>query len=139
MLPDNFPNDKDIVAPVYYQNCVYCGDVLMELWDVQCCKTCLREVVKREEADGWISSRFFDYQMYRPGDLLRLWWRGDVNTMFLRAVLRVGATNMSPWLIVIDPQTGNVWSWNVSAIQAELIPLLRGRQLGVQKISQECF
>lgn len=111
----------------------------MELWDVQCCKTCLREVVKREEADGWISSRFFDYQMYRPGDLLRLWWRGDVNTMFLRAVLRVGATNMSPWLIVIDPQTGNVWSWNVSAIQAELIPLLRGRQLGVQKISQECF
>jgi hypothetical protein len=132
--PDYFPNDAAIVVPTMQMSCVVCGDELISLWDVQCCRPCLRQACKDENAKGWSSKKKFEEYDIRPGSLLRVWWRGDTDTVFLRLVIAKGLDGNDPWIIVVDPASGLTSCWSSHSISLSVSPLLKNGQLAIQQI-----
>lgn len=132
--PDSLPNDVDVIVPTMTAVCFVCGNDLMNLWDAQCCKTCLRVKIKEENETGWRSKKRFEDYAITPGTMLRIWWRGNLRSAFVRIVLAVGHEEGNPWLAVLDPRTSRVSCWGSHTIQLSINPVLRSGQLGIQKI-----
>jgi len=132
--PDNLPNDAEILIHTTAMYCISCGGDLKHLWEAQCCNLCLKSKIKEEEAEGWASKKKFYPQDFQPGSLVRVWWRGNKKSAFIRLVVAAGSEDGNPWLSLIDPGTMALMCWGSHTIQLSIIPLLRGGHLGIQKI-----
>lgn len=132
--PDNFPNDIDIIAPTTTMTCIHCGEELLNLWEAQCCRDCLKISVKDEERRGWKSKKKFKEYDLKAGDLIRVWWRGNTKTAFMRLILSTGVEDGNPWLVSMDPQSRVISCWGSHTIELSVEPMLRGGHLGIQKV-----
>ena len=136
LTPDQLPDDTALVVPTLTSTCVVCGIELFNLWDAQCCRRCLKCKIKEETKMGLIvvAKRSIEEYSLQPGSLVALWWRGNLETMFLRMILTVGTKEGNVWFTVLDPITATVSCWGVHIVQMNINTSLRGRQLGIQKL-----
>lgn len=132
--PDHLPNDAALIVPTLTQKCVNCGDDLYNLWDAQCCRQCLKLKVKEEKQIGLESKRCVEDYKLQPGDLIVVWWRGNLSSMFMRMVLATGEDEGRLWLVVLDPITSRVSCWGSHTVQININACLRGGQLGIQRL-----
>lgn len=132
--PDNFPNDIDIISPTTTMSCIHCGEELLNLWEAQCCRVCLRSRIKEEEKAGWKSKKKFKEYNLNAGDLIRVWWRGNIKSAFMRLILSTGEEDGAPWIVSMDPKSGTVSCWGSHTIELSVDPMLRGGHLGIQKV-----
>lgn len=132
--PDNYPNDLAVLSPFTTLSCIHCKTPLVGLWETQCCSKCLKIQIKIEEEAGWISLAQFNLYDFNVGAFYRIWWRGNRASAFTRLVLSISNSDKDPWLILMNPNSNSIVCWGSYSIQLSISPLLRGEQLGMQKI-----
>jgi len=132
LTPSHLPNDAALIIPTMNSTCVRCNQDLYNLWDAQCCRKCLNLKIKEETRDGLSSKSSIEEYDLKPGDLVAIWWRGNLKTMFYRMILATGTEEGRDWYAVIDPATCAVSCWGSHTVQININPCLRGGQLGIQ-------
>lgn len=134
MNPKIYPSDVEILTLKTTTQCICCGQELMDIWEAQCCKICLDSQIKAEDSKGWHSLKNIEDYDFKAGELIRVWWRGDIKSAVMRMVLAVGEEDGELWLIVVDPSSNGMFSWGSYMIRTNIVPLLRGGHIGIQKI-----
>ena len=132
--PDHYPNDLAVLSPFTTLICIHCSSPLVGLWETQCCNECLKTQIKIEEEEGWISQKQFNLHDFNVGSLYRVWWRGNRSSAFTRLVLSISKNDKDPWLILMNSHINSIVCWGSYSIQLSISPLVRGEQLGMQKI-----